>query len=77
MDSKFQAISQFIDKLEKTNSINDEEQTLLLVGGNGVVAKTNSGCTNLICSNAPCINQPCDNGDTCSNGKGCVNAGCR
>ena len=75
MDSKFKVISQFIEKLEKTNSINDEEQALLLIGGNGTAVKTNGGCTNAYCSNAPCSNTSCDNGDTCSNGSGCVNAG--
>lgn len=30
MDSKFQEISRFLDGLEKSNLINDEEQALLL-----------------------------------------------
>lgn len=76
MESKFQTISKFLDELENGNLINDEEQTLLLIGGNGNAVKTNGGCTNAYCDNAPCLNTPCDNGSTCSNGAGCVNAGC-
>lgn len=75
MDSKFQAISQFIDKLEESNSI-QEEQALLLVGGAGIAVKTNAPCSNETCSNAPCMNGVgCNNGG-CSNG-GCSNSGCK
>ena len=42
MDSKFQEISRFLDGLEKSNLINDEEQALLLIGGNSPAVKTNS-----------------------------------
>lgn len=76
MDSKFQAISQFIEKLEKTNSISEEEQGLLLVGGNAPAVKTNAECTNAYCDNSPCINSSCNNGNTCSNGSGCANMVC-
>lgn len=40
MESKFQTISKFLDELENGNLINDEEQTLLLIGGNGNAVKT-------------------------------------
>lgn len=76
MDSKFQEISQFIDKLEKNNLINDEEQALLLIGGQGPAVKTNAGCSNSYCTNDPCLNNSCNNGDTCSNGSGCTNTLC-
>lgn len=69
MDSKFQAISQFIDKLEESNSI-QEEQAFLLVGGAGNAVKTNAPCSNDTCSNSPCMNS-----EGCSNA-GCSNAGC-
>ena len=65
MKTKFQEISQFIDKLEKSNVINEEEQTLLLVGGDGHGSmQTNHGCydmTNKFCDNTGCTNYTCSN----------------
>lgn len=75
MESKFQSISKFIEKLEKTNSINDEEQALLLIGGNGIAVKTNAPCSNDDCINSPCINSTCGN-PACANA-GCTNSGCK
>lgn len=59
METKFQEISQFIDKLEKDNLINENEQSILLTGGNGTAVKTNASCTNFFCSNEDCLNGDC------------------
>lgn len=42
MEKKFKEIDQFINQLESTNVINEDEQALLLVGGAGIVEKTNT-----------------------------------
>ena len=67
MKEKFKAISQFIDKLEKNNFINEQEETLLLVGGEGRALKTNSYCDNGPCMNYSCENSYCTNGGSCHN----------
>lgn len=66
MNTKFKKISQFIEKLEVSNVISEEEQTLLLVGGEGHGSmQTNHGCydmTNKFCDNTGCTNYSCNNG---------------
>lgn len=59
METKFQEISQFINKLEKDNLIDENEQSILLTGGNGPVVKTNVDCINFFCSNDNCLNGDC------------------
>ena len=66
MENKFQEISQFIEKLEKENLVDENEQSLLLVGGNGSVGKTNTGCKNFICLNNECDDSNCSNGFICA-----------
>lgn len=72
METKFEKISQFIDKLEKSDVINEEEQTLLLVGGEGRALRTNiycdNGCTNYSCENSYCTNGGSCHNDDCDNG---------
>lgn len=75
MDTKFKVISRFLENLEKENVINEEEQSILLVGGEGFIGKTNVACQNLGCTNNPCyINYGCYNSG-CDN-EGCRNEGC-
>ena len=75
MDTKFKAISRYLENLEKENVINEEEQSILLVGGEGTVGKTNILCNNDGCTNDPCyINYNCNNW-FCDNPH-CQNSGC-
>lgn len=71
MNGKFTQIAEFIEDLETQNVINDDEQFLMLVGGNSTGKTTNLGCINPGCTN------PSDTRDDvdCKN-VSCVNTGC-
>ena len=61
MEKKFKEIDQFINQLESTNVINEDEQALLLVGGAGIVEKTNTECENFVCDKDDTANNRCNN----------------
>ena len=71
MDNKFKKIASFLETLSSETVLNENEEALLLVGGNGENRKTNGGCTN-----NGCVNPNPDRIDnTCTN-NGCTNNGC-
>ena len=74
MDNKFKQIASFLETLSSETVLNENEEALLLVGGNGEAVKTNGVCENDPCSNEPCINSNCHNGN-CDNWM-CKNNGC-
>lgn len=74
MDSKFKQIASFLETLSSETVLNENEEALLLVGGNGEAQKTNVGCKNTPCLNSPCGNSTCEN-NSCTNVE-CKNEGC-
>ena len=74
MDNKFKQIASFLETLSSETVLNENEEALLLVGGNGEAQKTNVDCINSPCTNNSCINYFCQDG-SCRN-DGCLNDNC-
>lgn len=65
MDSKFEKISAFVNSLEENNLINEEDQSLLLVGGAGARGSANKNCSNSWICNSDSNSGDCSNGAIC------------